>query len=87
MRSVPLPLTVDLAHLLHDLEQPRPSGYAVGFERGRNGEADRLFRAALVRHDEVRRHGIESAVDALDGRIKRFQIDGDINSAVHTHPL
>ena len=70
VRRASLPLPVDLAHLLHDLEQARPAGNTICFERGRNGEANRLFRTALIRHDEVGRQWIESSVDTLDGRIE-----------------
>lgn len=57
-----------------------------GFVGGRNGEADRLFRTALIHHDEVGRQRIESSVDTFNGRIERFQINGDINSTVHISP-
>ena len=76
-------LGVDGAHALDDLEQPRPSGYAHGLQRGRDGQADRLLRAPLIRDDQMGIHGIQSALNALDRSIEGFQVDGDIGPLFH----
>ena len=76
-------LGVDGAHALDDLEQPRPSGHAHGLQRGRDGQADRLFCAPFVRNDQMGIHGIQSALDALNRSIEGFQVDGDIGPLFH----
>ena len=61
---------VDVAHLLDDLEQPRPPGNPVRFQRRRYGETDGLFRAAQIGDDEVGRKRVQSARHALHGGIE-----------------
>ena len=65
-------LGVDGAHALDDLEQPRPPGDAQRLEGGRDGQADGLFRAAFIGHDEMGVHRVQIAFDALDRSIEGF---------------
>ena len=44
VRRVPQSHGVRLTHLLHDLEEPRPSGDAAGLQRRRDRQADGLLR-------------------------------------------
>ena len=77
------PLRVVEFYLLHDLEQPRAPRYAERLERGRNGQANGLFRSAGVCHDQVRAHRVQPAVDALDGGIEGFEVNGDVSALFH----
>jgi len=84
---VPLPFGVGGFYLLNDLEQARPARNADRLERGRDGEADRFFRAALVRHDEIRAQRVEPARHALDRGVERFEIDAEIHPVLrHAAP-
>ena len=71
-------LGVDLPDLLLDFEQARPSGDAAGFQRGGDGEADRLVRPGLVGDHQIGRQRVEFPVGALHGGVKRLQVDGDV---------
>ena len=54
-------------------------------QRGRNGEADRLFRARFIRDHQIGVQRIQIARDALDRRVKRLKVNGDIRFAFHGH--
>ena len=79
------PLGVDLPDPLDHLEEAGPAGDAVGFQRGGDGEADGLLRAAEIRHHQVGGHGIEAPLPALHGGVVGFQVDGDIRSLRFRH--
>ena len=64
----------DFPQALLDFKQPRPAGDAPGFQGGRHGETDGLFRAAQVRHYKVGGEGIEAPLNTFDAGVKRFQI-------------
>ena len=81
--------------LLH-LEQTRTTCNPIGFERRRDGQADRLVGAALIRHDKMRGQRIEPKRRALRRSVEGFEVYGDICpppiSSRHTrrhdlHPL
>ena len=77
---------VELDRLLR-LEEPGAGGYADRLERGGDGEADRLVRARLVRHQQPRLQRVEPARHALHGGIVAFQIDTDTGpQIVHGFP-
>ena len=78
-RGLPLPLGIDLPHPLHHLEQPGPTGNAIGFQGWGDRQADGLFRAALVRHHQVGGHSVQVPLHALHGGVKAVQ--GKPNSA------
>ena len=84
-RALP-PHGIDLAHALHDLEQPRAAGDAMSLERRRHGEADGLFRPRSVRNDEIRRERIKPALHAFHRGKKRFQIDRKTAPLPHCNP-
>ena len=65
-----LPLCVDLLDPLHHLEQPCPAGDTIGFQRGRNGQADCLLSAPLIRHHQVRGHGVQPTLYAFHTCVK-----------------
>ena len=67
------PLGVDLLDPLDHLEEAGPAGDAMGFQRGGDGEADGLLRAAEIRHHQVGGHGIEAPLPALHGGVVGFQ--------------
>jgi len=79
------PLCVDLLDPLDHLEEAGPAGDAIGFQRGGDGEADGLLRAAEIRHHQVGGHGIEAPLPALHGGVVGFQVDGDIRSLRFRH--
>ena len=63
---------VHLAHLLHNLEKPRPSRNPVSLQRRRNRKTYRLFRSAFVRDDKVCPKRVKPPFNALDRRVKRL---------------
>ena len=80
---VPPALGVDLSDPLHHLEKPGPSRDAIGFQRGSDGEADRLFCAAFVCHYQIRGHGIQSPLHTFHRSVKAFQITANIGPFFH----
>ena len=85
--SVPFPLGVYLCHPLYHLEQPGPARDTVGFQRGGDGQADRLLRAPLVCHHQVGGHGIQPPLHALHRGVERFQVTADIGPFFHARSL
>ena len=73
------PPDVDLAHLLHDLEQPRATGDTVSLQRGGHRKTDGLLSAGGICHDKVRRQRVEVAFDTFDRGVEGFQVDGHID--------
>ena len=71
-------LVVDLLHPAHNLKQPCASGNAVRLQRGRHRKTDRLRRAALIGHNQMRCERIEIPVPAGHGGIKGLQVDRNI---------
>ena len=67
-------LGVHLFDPLHHLEQPRPAGDAIGFQRGRDRQTDGLLRAAQVCHHKVGGQGIEATLKAFDGCVEALKI-------------
>ena len=80
---VPPALGVDLSDPLHHLEKPCPTGDAIGFQRGSDGEADRLFCAAFVCHYQIRGHGIQPPLHTFHRSVKAFQITANIGPFFH----
>ncbi len=66
------PLAVDFLHALHDFKQAGPPRDPERFQSRRNCEADRLLRAALVRHDKARRQRIQASLPAFHRGVKGF---------------
>ena len=82
------PQGIHLLHLLDDLKQPGPSGYAVGFQGRGDGETDGLVCPAVVRHNQMRAQRIQPPVYAFHGGIEAFQVNGNVLSpAVHNATL
>lgn len=78
---------VDRLNSLHNFKQPRSAGKSPRLERRGNGQADRLIRAALIRHHKIRRHWVKTALHTLDRGVKRLQVDGKIRSVLHCAAL
>lgn len=64
-------------------KQPRPAGDSVGFQRWRNGKADSLFCSALIGNYKFCSHRVKLPIHTLNGGIKRFQVNGDVNVNPH----
>ena len=61
-------------------EEAGPGGDADRLQRRRDGQADRLIRAGLVRHQQPGPERIESPRNALHRGIVAFEIDADITA-------
>ena len=85
-RRGPQALGVDLLHPLDYLKEPGPSGDAPGFQRGRHGQTDGLFRAAQICHYQIGFQGVQAPLHAFHAGIKALQVDGNVGSAAHVHP-
>ena len=81
--DLPMQPRFRLADLLLRLKQSRTPGDTERLQRGADGKADRLIRARLVCDQQTRRERIESAIDAFDAGVVRFEIDCHIGF----HPL
>ena len=57
--------SIDLPHLLDDLKQPGAAGDAVGFQCRGHRQADGLFGAGGVRHNEVGLQRVQPALHTL----------------------
>ena len=73
-RRGPQALGVHLLDPLDHLEQPRPAGDAVGFQRGRHRQTDGFISTALVRHHQIGGQGVQLALDALHGSVKAAEV-------------
>ena len=76
---------VDLLHTLDHLKQARPAGNAVGFQGRRHGQADRLFRPALVGDDQIGRQWIQMTLYAFHAGVKALGVDGHILPNLFRH--
>lgn len=74
VRRVFSSLSVYVANFSDDFEKPRSAGDSVSFERGRHGETNGLFRSRAVRHDKINAERVETSLNALNRRKKRFKI-------------
>ena len=74
-------LGVDLFDPTDGLKEAGAAGYAVAFEGGGDRQADGLFGAGGVGHQEIGAHGVEASLDAFHRGVEGFQVDGDIGSA------
>ena len=83
VRRVPQPHGVRLTHLLHDLEEPRPSGDAAGLQRRRDRQADGLLRSGLVRNNKVGRQRVKPPVRALHRGVEGLEVYGYVCSVGH----
>ena len=63
---------VDLPHLLHHFEEPRPAGNAVAFEGRGHSQTDGLFRPARIRHHKMGGQRVQPPLDALHRGIEGF---------------
>lgn len=63
---------------LHHLEQPGAARDAIRFERWRDCKTDRFLCAAHICNDEVCCQWVQTTLNAFDGSVERFQVDGDI---------
>ena len=79
------PALVDLPHLPHDLEQPGAAGQAIRLQGRGHRQADRLLRAADIRHHQMRVQRIDMERRALRRRIERLQVYGYIGTVHGTH--
>ena len=70
-RRKPLPLIIELTHLLHDLEQPGTSRNAASLQR-RHGKTDHFIRSALIGNHKIRQQRIKMPVGAFHGGVEQF---------------
>ena len=71
-------LPVGATHLLDHLEQAGPPRHAACLQRGGDREADRLFRSALVRHDQIGGQRIQVALHALDAGVEALGVNAHV---------
>jgi hypothetical protein len=61
------------------LKKPGAAWNSDGFQGGADRQADGLIGAGRVRNEQICPERVISAVDTLDGRIKGFHVDGNID--------
>jgi len=82
-RQVSSPRCIDLLKPLLHLKEAGAPRHTETFERGRRRKADGLIGAALIRNHKIRVQRIQTALPALHGGVKRFQINRDVGARFH----
>ena len=72
-------------------KEPGAAGNPDSFERGTDGQADRLVRAAFVSNQQIEGQGILVKLNTFHACIVRLQVDGNVdrlslNSVRHIVP-
>ena len=65
---------------LHHFKEPCSAGYAVCLQRGRYGKTDGFLCSRGIGNNQIGSKRIKVTFDAFHARIKRFQINCDINT-------
>lgn len=68
--SFPQSARIHLLYPFHDLKKSSLAGNTIGLKGGSASEADGLFRAGEIRHNEIGGEGIEAPFNAFNRSVK-----------------